>query len=85
MQFKGIKLFEKRVGKEKTNHIAFKHFSTIILFLIIVLFVAFGDKDPISSITILMLLLLLEVIFGFYMNISFRLRKLEEINECKKR
>lgn len=83
MQLRHIKLFEKKTGAEKTNKVALRHASSVILFLIIALFVAFGTDDIMSAVSILMPLLMIEIIYGFYMNLSLRLRKLEEQEEMK--
>lgn len=84
MQLRHSKLFQKKTGAEKTNQIALRHSSSIILFLIIALFVAFGTDNIMSALSILMPLLMIEIIYGFYMNLSLRLRKLEEKEEIKR-
>lgn len=84
-----IELFKKAYGREKTNKIARRHCSAFIAFLIMAFF-AFFETDFMTSTAMLMILILLEAAYGFYMLLSLRLRKLEEPveeaeNKAKKR
>ena len=76
-----IKLFEKKSGRKKTNKIALRYCSTFVLFLVLAFYSAFGVKDTMTSVSTLMVIVLFEVVYGAYMVLSLRLRKLEEEKE----
>lgn len=76
-----IKLFEKKYGREKTNKLALRYCSTFILFLVLAFYSTFGIADAMTAVTTLMMIVLFEVVYGCYMVLSLRLRRLEEKEE----
>ncbi len=78
---KEIKLFERKWGREKTLKKARGYCSTYILFLVVAFYAALGVKDLLKSVAVLLVLLLFEAVYGCYVVLSLRLRKLEEEKE----
>jgi Ca2+/Na+ antiporter len=72
-----IELFKKTYGKEKTQKIARRHCCAFVAFLVIAFF-SYAEEDLLTSTSMLMVLVLLEAVYGLYMLLSLRLRKLEE-------
>lgn len=72
-----LELFKKKYGREKTNKIARRHCCSFVAFLIIAFF-GFFEDDLITSTTTLLAVVFLEAVYGCYMLLSLRLRKLEE-------
>lgn len=72
-----LELFKKKYGREKTKKLALRHCCSFVAFLIIAFF-GFFEEDLMTSTTILLVMFFLEAVYGCYMLLSLRLRKLEE-------
>ena len=81
MKLPQIDIFKKTYGKEKTLKVAKRYAMTFVAFLVCAFFAFFAVDNGTYSMSMLMLLFMFELVYGCYMLLSLRVRKLEEKEE----